>query len=75
MFNRVISKISGVPQTYIGSTGRSYQFEQLLQQREHFGRIWLATLVFFRQPHLRTILDISRIEMGKPSSSSKISQS
>lgn len=43
MFNRIISKLSGIPQTYIGSTGRAYNFKQLLQQREHSGRVWLAT--------------------------------
>jgi serine/threonine protein kinase len=43
VFNRVISKLSGILQTYIGSTGRAYTFKQLLQQKEHFGRVWLAT--------------------------------
>jgi hypothetical protein len=43
VFNRIISILSGIPQTYIGSTGRAYNFKQLLQQKDHFGRVWLAT--------------------------------
>lgn len=31
----------------IGSTGRSYSFKKLIQERPHLGRVWLAS---FEQP-------------------------
>ncbi|KAJ8113983.1 hypothetical protein OPT61_g4029 [Boeremia exigua] len=31
------------PRPMTGTTGTTYQYKQLLQEREHFGRVWLAT--------------------------------
>jgi hypothetical protein len=32
-----------IPKDMIGTTGTKYQYKKLLQEREHFGRVWLAT--------------------------------
>lgn len=35
-------KVPAIP-SMIGSTGRVYHFKELIQERAHVGRVWLAT--------------------------------
>lgn len=35
--------MAAVPKDMVGTTGTTYQYKRLLQEREHFGRVWLAT--------------------------------
>ncbi|KAF1921810.1 kinase domain-containing protein [Ampelomyces quisqualis] len=35
--------MAAFPKDMVGTTGTKYQYKQLLQEREHFGRVWLAS--------------------------------
>jgi serine/threonine protein kinase len=41
MFRRTIPRMASSCE-FIGTSGRRYQFEELLQERPHVGRVWLA---------------------------------
>ncbi|CEL10715.1 hypothetical protein ASPCAL13829 [Aspergillus calidoustus] len=43
MIRRSITKAASTPDKYIGASGTSYWFKELLQERPHLGRVWLAT--------------------------------
>jgi hypothetical protein len=43
MFRKSIARMAAVPKDMVGTTGNTYQYKQILQEREHFGRVWLAT--------------------------------
>ncbi len=34
---------SSAPSELVGAAGRRYRFKELLQERPHLGRVWLAT--------------------------------
>jgi hypothetical protein len=36
---------AAVPRDFVGSSGRRYVFQQLIQERPHLGRVWLAMFV------------------------------
>jgi hypothetical protein len=40
---RSITRMAAFPRDFIGATGRHYVFKQLIQERPHLGRVWLAT--------------------------------
>lgn len=44
MFRGTIARMASTPREFIGTTGRRYRFEELLQERAHVGRVWLARL-------------------------------
>ncbi|KAE8338728.1 hypothetical protein BDV24DRAFT_153340 [Aspergillus arachidicola] len=43
MFRRTIAKMASSSNLSVGPTGSRYQFKQLIQERPHVGRVWLAT--------------------------------
>ncbi|PYI08452.1 putative calcium/calmodulin dependent protein kinase [Aspergillus sclerotiicarbonarius CBS 121057] len=43
MFRRTIAKMASAPSEYVGASGSSYRFKELLQERPLVGRVWLAT--------------------------------
>ncbi|KAL2796586.1 putative calcium/calmodulin dependent protein kinase [Aspergillus keveii] len=43
MIKRSILQLASTPKKYIGASGASYWFKELLQERPHLGRVWLAT--------------------------------
>jgi hypothetical protein len=40
---RKSAKIAFIPSELIGAAGRRYLFKELIQERSHLGRVWLAT--------------------------------
>jgi serine/threonine protein kinase len=42
MFRRSVPRMASASCDFIGTTGRRYRFEELLQERPHVGRVWLA---------------------------------
>ncbi|EED11722.1 calcium/calmodulin dependent protein kinase, putative [Talaromyces stipitatus ATCC 10500] len=43
MFKRTLTKMTSAPRDYIGASGSCYRFQNVLQERPHIGRVWLAT--------------------------------
>jgi len=44
---RHVAKVASVPVELVGAAGCRYRFKELLQDRPHLSRVWLAT---FRLP-------------------------
>lgn len=45
---------------YIGASGRRYAFKQLLQERPHLGRVWLAMFASYAEPFSLPDADLLR---------------
>lgn len=43
MFRSSTARMAAVPKDMVGATGVRYRYKQLLQTKEHFGHVWLAT--------------------------------
>ena len=54
------------PSELVGAAGRRYVFRQLIQERPHFGRVWLAKCVNI---HVVQLTQLMVPDLGKTNSS------
>ncbi|KAL1871815.1 hypothetical protein Plec18167_006965 [Paecilomyces lecythidis] len=66
MARRAISQMASLPGEFIGATGSRYRFKELLQQRPHFGRVWLATYAASKFLYLASRLSLTITSDIKP---------
>lgn len=54
--------MASLPHEFIGASGCRYRFQELLQERPHLGRVWLAmsaiSLPFISLPHELTFFSL-----------------
>lgn len=51
------------PSELIGTTGRRYLFKQLIQERLHLGRVWLATCEHTYSHHVAQVGELTVLQI------------